>query len=1204
MSGIGGYEIVDRIGQGGMGTVYRARAADGTVVALKLLHLHLTTSEEYVRRFQREAKLAEKLAHPNVVRVLGSGEDGGQHYLAMEYVQGESLTERLERSGILAPGVKSSGRAGAEPPADGAPTQAGEAPPRSSACPPVCNLPVEEVIRLLRQVAGVLQAAADIGLVHRDLKPQNILLDASGNAKVLDFGLAKDTATQVSTLSLTGQSIGTPPYMSPEQCEGTREVDTRSDLYSLGATAYQMLTGRPPFPGPTATAYLRQHLEEIPTPVARLNPAIPLNLSQVVDRLLAKKPEDRHQTPAELIEDLNRVERGEVPLKLHRPKKARKHGLRFTLAVAAAAVLVCLAAVGAWLWQRGAGAESALEEAVSAAQFAADKGDLDGALAGLDDALARYRAVASDSSVSSVGAAPAEDLRQQLRQRKAAAEQARLDERTKRVAEGDVLLKELKYAEALAAYQQAKALGETAEITDKIATTDKWKKEADDKAAAAETARRADEQRRREEADAEAQRRRDYETALAAAKAHLAEGEDRLDEARAESARARDLARSKAEVDAAVALQDQVAEALKRRRPWVAVVDFTISPGVDAKVTGDAVADGIASSLPAGYRRVQRSHIEKALTELRFQASDLADRAKAQAFGKQTGAEYLISGRVTQVGRDLRVFAEMFRVDTGAVRQDADNTARSLDEMDTAFFAEIAQVLGMTAEEKALYLAEKRDYPKHLAAGNAAVARNDWIGAEKAFEQARRAKRTPEVEKLLAEAQAKAQEQRLQAERQAAHEAACGEGDRLLAEKRWAEAEAAFGRALQVEGFAVSAAAKAGVAAAKLGAAVKAAAEAQGRQDWQGVVDALGPVRSPGLSRSYEDRLKAELQTRDALLKEAAGHLEPTLTIAAELEGQPAPGARVTIDGSTQEKTTPATYKVESGKTYAISVTLPPAGGRFFTTAETTLTADWRGPRTWMAKLEVAKGPAQGQAWTVPELGMELAYVAPGSFQMGSNDGDSDEKPVHAVRISRGFWLGKYEVTQAEFEAIAGSNPSRFKGARNPVEQVSWKDAMAFCQKLTERERSAGRLPGGYEYRLPTEAEWEYAARGGSKSKGFTYSGSNTEDEVAWYTSNSGGRTHPVGQKKANELGLCDMPGNVWEWCLDWYDPGYYGRYGRSPNTDPANLQAAAGRVFRGGGWCYAPRSLRSAGRLGFRPVCAIGDLGFRASLAPRSEGQ
>ena len=247
---------------------------------------------------------------------------------------------------------------------------------------------------------------------------------------------------------------------------------------------------------------------------------------------------------------------------------------------------------------------------------------------------------------------------------------------------------------------------------------------------------------------------------------------------------------------------------------------------------------------------------------------------------------------------------------------------------------------------------------------------------------------------------------------------------------------------------------------------------------------------------------------------------------------------------------------------------------------------------------EKSAGPRPGSGWTVPELEMEFVYVPAGSFRMGSDDGDPDEKPVHAVRISHGFWLGKYEVTQEEYEKLMGKNPSRFKGVRNPVECVSWNDAVAFCKKLTERERAAGRLPAGYVYRLPTEAEWEYAARGGPKSKGCKYSGSDDLDAVGWYDGNSGRKTHPVGQKQPNELGLYDMSGNVWEWCLDWYDSGYYRK---SPGTDPVNTAGASSRVSRGGSWYNSAGYCRAAIRDRVRPDSADSLLGFRVCLAPSS---
>jgi formylglycine-generating enzyme required for sulfatase activity len=210
--------------------------------------------------------------------------------------------------------------------------------------------------------------------------------------------------------------------------------------------------------------------------------------------------------------------------------------------------------------------------------------------------------------------------------------------------------------------------------------------------------------------------------------------------------------------------------------------------------------------------------------------------------------------------------------------------------------------------------------------------------------------------------------------------------------------------------------------------------------------------------------------------------------------------------------------------------------------------------------------PMGGRNLVLVDLGMEMVYIEPGSFQMGSNSvySDSDEKPVHAVRISRPFWMGKCEVTESQYQVIAGTNPSEEPDL--PV-TVSHKDAVAFCRRLTDRERRAGRLPVGYVYRLPTEAEWEYAARGGAKSLGFEYAGSANPDDVAWY-SKSGGKTHPVGQKKPNEVGLHDMSGNVWEWCHDVYDASYYAT---SPSSDPTGPSSGDLHVLRGGSWRTYP---------------------------------
>ena len=228
-----------------------------------------------------------------------------------------------------------------------------------------------------------------------------------------------------------------------------------------------------------------------------------------------------------------------------------------------------------------------------------------------------------------------------------------------------------------------------------------------------------------------------------------------------------------------------------------------------------------------------------------------------------------------------------------------------------------------------------------------------------------------------------------------------------------------------------------------------------------------------------------------------------------------------------------------------------------------------------------------------PGVELKLLKVDAGSFIMGSNDGDEDEKSVHKVTLTKDFWLGETEVTQAQYEAVMGVNPSYFrKGGKCPVEQVSWNDAMEFCKKLTEQERKAGRLLSGYEYTLPTEAQWEYAARGGNMPKGYQYSGSDNLDEVGRYGDSSCHSTHPVGGKKPNELGLYDMSGNVWEWCRDWS-----GDYPNVAVTDSAGLSDGSYRVYRGGGWNSSAADCRSANRSYCSPGNCGNDLGFRLAL-------
>ncbi len=234
----------------------------------------------------------------------------------------------------------------------------------------------------------------------------------------------------------------------------------------------------------------------------------------------------------------------------------------------------------------------------------------------------------------------------------------------------------------------------------------------------------------------------------------------------------------------------------------------------------------------------------------------------------------------------------------------------------------------------------------------------------------------------------------------------------------------------------------------------------------------------------------------------------------------------------------------------------------------------------------------------------DLVFVEGGIYDMGDEHGDlwSACSPVHPVRVSD-FFIGKYPVTQALWKAVMDNeNPSFFKGDDRPVEQVSWDDTRGFIQKLNEKTSDS--RPAGYIYRLPTEAQWEYAARGGKLRQGYKYSGSNKLKEVGWFDDNSHGETKPVGLKCPNELGLYDMSGNVYEWCQDWHDSSYYEKCKEQGLVEnPEGPKSGSDRVIRGGGWDSGAQGCRAASRFDYGPDIRGDDVGFRLALSLQSVG-
>ncbi|MGD9857798.1 MAG: serine/threonine-protein kinase [Planctomycetaceae bacterium] len=268
---LGEFRLLRKLGQGGMAEVWLAEQTSlERRVALKLLKKESMQDPKSVARFQREAASAGGLNHPNIVQVHVVGEEGGQHYIAQEYVKGITLRQLIKKKGPLELAL---------------------------------------ALHIMRQVASALKAAGDAGIVHRDIKPENIMMTGKGEVKVADFGLAQlYGAGEGVDITQEGMTVGTPLYMSPEQVHGNK-LDPRSDIYSFGVTCYHMLSGRPPFEGPTAMSIAVKHVQETARPLAESRPDLPPPVAQIVDRMLAKRPEGRQQNAADLLADIRRAQK-------------------------------------------------------------------------------------------------------------------------------------------------------------------------------------------------------------------------------------------------------------------------------------------------------------------------------------------------------------------------------------------------------------------------------------------------------------------------------------------------------------------------------------------------------------------------------------------------------------------------------------------------------------------------------------------------------------------------------------------------------------------------------------------------------------------------------------------------------------------------------------------------------------------------------
>jgi serine/threonine protein kinase/formylglycine-generating enzyme required for sulfatase activity len=1010
-----GYTIIEHLGHGAMGSVEKIQVPDGRILALKTLSPHLAQEGDYVKRFKREAEIALQLSHPNVVKVIEVGEDAkGLPFIIMEYVDGKTLDEIMHDRGMAS--------------ADSEITliddhdktiQSSVVQKRSSNSNANTFTPAE-TIRLGRQLAGVLQSAYDLHLLHRDIKPQNIMIDKRGNAKILDFGIAKDLEGVYSALSLTGQAIGTPAYMSPEQYVGAKDIDIRSDLYSLGCTMYHMLTGRPPFRGASITALINLHLNTYADPVNKLNTDCPLNLSQVIDRLLAKKPEDRHKSPAELIEDLNRVERGEVPLKLHKIKKSKEHNPLKTWIYVAVVIIILSTGFAFFSSYRSKRARIMVENGISDARQLSVKHEYDKAKKKLDQII------------------------------------------TENADEHPVLVEKAKKLRFEIINKQAAYINIESEYKRKIALARQRKSE--EGRLARQNAERIS---------------RMYECTRLALRA--AQSKNTIKDAEKHLAEAFRLCMNNTERQKVISAEKTVKDMIKRY-----------------------IQEAFQQAEIERKRKVEAERLAQQNAERISKLSDAIRYALQSARTKETIKD---SNKYLDQAYDL--------CNNNAERQKVSAAEKTVTDALNKFKQEALKQAEIERKRKAE--AEK------LAQQNAERISKLSDAIRRALQSARTKETIKDSNKYLEQAYGLCNND---AERQKVH----------AAEKTVTEAIKQFQQA-------------------EIGRKRKATAEklAQKNAERKNKIDEL-TRQAMRLARN-KDTIKDSNKYLDQAYKLCTTNAEKQKVSAAEKN----------ISDAEMQFQQAALMKAEK-KHKPVAMKVPPKAGN---------------------------------AWEIPGLNMKLAYLKAGSFMMGSKNGDPDEKPMHKVILSQGLWMGIHEVTQQEYQAIMSKNPSKRINSNLPVEQVTWNNAVDFCKRLTERESKAGRLPTSFAYRLPTEAEWEYAARGTTRTQ---YSGSNKIGHVAWYYANSHQKPREVGTKKPNDFGLYDMTGNVWEWCLDHCDVNANREVITTTYKDAIkNPLSTKGqyRINRGGSWSSLTKNCRVTNRRHKLPNTTSPLLGFRVALAP-----
>ncbi|MEI6645052.1 MAG: bifunctional serine/threonine-protein kinase/formylglycine-generating enzyme family protein [bacterium] len=1061
------YRIEDVLGKGGMGEVYllRHQVLD-SLYALKILFPEVAQkNKKFVDRFIREAKLAAKIQHPNLVAVYDTGQhtETGIYYIIMEYVSGGSVRELLKREG---------------------------------------KLTEKRALEITAQVTEALVAAHTHHMVHRDIKPDNIMFTAEGVAKLADLGIAKSTGDKDTLLTVDISVFGTPAYMSPEQALDSRKVDSRSDIYSLGIVLYEMLTGNKPFAGKTSIEILAQVLREAEIQDVRTtNPAVSVQTAELISRMVAKKIENRPSSPTELLARIQAILGKKAYSAPRQPSEASSPVVHADASDEADTQATDVA------WSSKVATNSRNEVSANSARYAV--------------------------TAMTVGL-PAPPKRKTI-----APVQAKVDEPERRSSSGMKMwwvfpLLALLAVGGYGAYRYYTASQASTTIAELVVAVNKALEQKDVKTAAVKVAEME---------------------GVDAPRAILYRNKVELADAQIKSEKA--FAEKKMTVER---LQREIDSALERRD----------STGASAKIVELATAD-------EALAEVYRKKLDEFVHENDAKPAYLKARVAKESLEKRN-----LDAR-QGMGNRLREMTEAF------------------DALDVAWQAHKwgAIVVGAEKVQAACAALESLDRLRK----DAAVQRD---GADKARQAAEQAEAPKLAERLFMEGE--------KASVRAGVSFESGDFDAAL--KAWKEATTVYGSTLAQVKFAQ--------------AYVKAKDNFEsGCQQYAVILEkhggpklkearekeslAMSLVANPEQGKKvYEEAqalLLAAIDEANARKVKQETELIPKLKLVATVDGQDVKADAI-FD---KTYSTPVVLTLKDAATYNGSLTFMNGVRKY--AAKVSFTVDWKGEKVRSIALEEVKAVVLEQNFVLmisEKVPLSLIWIKAGTFMMGSPKEElerQDDEALHRVTLTKGFWIGKYEVTQGQWEALMGMNPSHFNSPTKdaPVEQVSWEDAMRFCEKVNQIEKEAGRLPDGYMYALPTEAQWEYSCRAGTSTplnSGKTPSTRDGScplmDEVGWYSENSQGAPRPVGGKKANAWGLFDMHGNVWEWCRDYctHKGGVVNDTYVEGIIDPLS-KTGISRVCRGGGCFSGPGSCWSANRSNEPPSSKNSFIGFRLALTP-----